>query len=58
MAIFIALMADLPYMYAIVTGVFIVLAGILFGSRAKRVSGEPKVQKEGKKERGKEGAPI
>ena len=48
-------MADLPYMYGIVIGVFIVLAGILFGSRTKRLSGESKEERE---ERRKEGAPI
>ena len=48
-------MADLPYMYAIVTGVFIVLAGILFGSRTKRLSGESKEEREEKR---REGAPI
>ena len=48
-------MADLPYMYAIVIGVFIVLTGILFGFRTKRLSGESKEERE---ERRKAGAPI
>jgi hypothetical protein len=48
-------MADLPYMYAIVTGVFIVFTGILFGSRAKRLSGGSNEKRE---EKSREGAPI
>lgn len=48
-------MADLPYMYAIVTGVFVVLTGILFGARTKRLSGESKEEREEKR---REGAPI
>ena len=44
-------MADLPYMYAIVTGVFVVLTGILFGARTKRLSGESKEEREEKTER-------
>ena len=48
-------MADLPYMYAIVTGVFIVLTAILFGSRAKRLSGRSYDVSE---EKSREGAPI
>ena len=48
-------MADLPYMYGIVIGVFIVLAGILFGARTKRLSGESKEEREEKR---REGAPI
>ena len=48
-------MADLPYMYGIVIGVFIVLAGILFGVRIKRLSGESKEEREEKR---REGAPI
>jgi hypothetical protein len=44
-------MADLPHMYAIVIGVFIVLAGILFGSRSKRRSGLSKEEKEEQKRR-------
>lgn len=53
-------MADLPYMYAIVTGVFIVFTAILFGSRAKRLSGRSEEEREEKREekRAKEGAPI
>lgn len=53
-------MADLPYMYAIVTGVFIVFTAILFGSRAKRLSGRSDEEREEKREekRAKEGAPI
>ena len=35
-------MADQVFMYAIVVGAFAVLTGILFGSRAKRRSGEKK----------------
>ena len=48
-------MADLPYMYGIVIGVFIVLVGILFGARTKRLSGESKEEREEKR---REGAPI
>ncbi len=48
-------MADLPYMYAIVTGVFIVLTAILFGSRAKRLLDTSKEERE---EKSRQGAPI
>jgi hypothetical protein len=50
-------MADLPYMYAIVTGVFVVFAGILIGSRAKRRSRLSKAEKEEEKRKAG-GAPI
>lgn len=36
------LMADQPFMYAIVIGALAVLTGILFTSRARRKSGERK----------------
>jgi hypothetical protein len=44
-------MADHVFMYAIVAGVFVVLTGILFGSRVKRHSAEAKTKKQ-------EGPPI
>ena len=50
-----AFMADLPYMYAIVTGVFVVFTAILFGARAKRLSGRPIEESE---EKSREGTPI
>jgi hypothetical protein len=48
-------MADLPYMYAIVIGVFVVFTAILFGARAKRLSGKS-IEERGEKSR--EGAPV
>jgi hypothetical protein len=48
-------MADLPYMYAIVVGVFVVFTAILFGARAKRLSGRSIEERE---EKSREGAPI
>jgi hypothetical protein len=51
-------MADLPYMYAIVTGVFVVFAAILFGARAKRLSGSSIEESEKSTQKSKEGAPI
>jgi hypothetical protein len=44
-------MADIIMMYALTSGVFAVLTGLLFGSRAKRHSVEKKVE-------GKTGAPV
>jgi len=44
-------MADQVFMYAIVAGVFVVLTGILFGSRVKRHAAEAKTEKQ-------EGPPI
>jgi hypothetical protein len=52
-------MADLPYMYAIVTGVFVVFTAILFGARAKRLSGRPIEDSGGQStQKSREGAPI
>jgi len=48
-------MADLVYMYAIVTGVFVVFTGILFGARAKRLSGKSIEETE---EKSRQGSPI
>ena len=41
-------MADLPYMYAIVIGVFVVFTAILFGARTKRLSGRSIEEREEK----------
>jgi hypothetical protein len=49
-------MADQPFMYAIVAGVFAALTAILFGSRAKRCLEQSKTERANTEK--KEGSPV